>query len=874
MKTAFLRLSVFVGFLTACNPPPDPNCYKPFEKSVEVVRHGSSIEVPINELEFLFDPNLILDDIDLIVTLKGKHSSDEEIELDLNGIKVNRQDGHKHCDRTDYDDKNDWNRNSFKLHKFFLNGAKSFLVHLLMLKKNKGKLVINFHTKRKIDGKIQSVELVFKGRIYDKKNCAKPSPAPTPTATPIDVTAYAPTINSTNPSVSPTALTTMSIVFSARNTGGSFFCSLDGAAATLCQSPMNYSGLSNGSHTFQVSGRAPNGQNAGSASYSWVVDSVAPSVNIDNAAVLPSLSNQNSIQFLISSSEPGTFVCSLDGSAASDCTSPVAYSGLSEGTHSFQVSVRDSLGNTSAPASFQWAIDMTSPVATIVNVEPSEGISNNDSRSFSFISNEVSTFECSLDSMGFVACDSPANYSSLAEGNHWFEVRATDVAGNVSVPVSYSWVVDRTPPNLAIDSVYPTAGLTNAENASVSFSSDEPTTFLCSFDGSAEAECSSPFVTAMGEGSHQFVVVAEDAAGNRSAAAVVDWVVDLTAPIISFGNFEPSSNAYINSSDFRVSVNASENLALTVNLNGSPIPSSDVIELLGLAEGNYVLSVVGVDSAGNTSNVITHSFVVDLTAPIMSITSSGTSPTSSDLRNFTFSADEEVSFACDLDSAGFASCSSPLQYSGLADGQHVFSLRGTDLAGNSSLLTYSWIVDTTPIHTQIVSTNPSALLTNSTSMLITFGADQATSGYLCSLNGGSEVSCDASMQYSSLLDGQHTFLVRAIDEFGVMDTTGASHTWTVDTIAPVPSNIGSAATQTTITVTWATSESATQQLLWGLGGTGTINNSTPESTTYSTSHSMQLSGLVPNTLYSFQVAGHDQAGNQYVSGPFSVRTRR
>src|SRR5690606_19357225 len=125
--------------------------------------------------------------------------------------------------------------------------------------------------------------------------------------------------------------------------------------------------------------------------------------------------------------------------------------------------------------------------------------------------------------------------------------------------------------------------------------------------------------------------------------------------------------------------------------------SLGTIELAGLAEGEYVLTVTGVDMVGNASNTLTHSFVVDVTQPTLSLSSSGSSPTPSDFRDFTFSASEPVNFECQLNGAGFSACTSPLQYSGLADGEHLFVLRGTDLAGNVSEVSYSWIVDATPI---------------------------------------------------------------------------------------------------------------------------------------------------------------------------------
>ena len=57
-----------------------------------------------------------------------------------------------------------------------------------------------------------------------------------------------------------------------------------------------------------------------------------------------------------------TFVCSLDGAAATACTSPHSYSGLAQGAHSFIVRARDTLGNTDpAGASYSWSVDTIAP---------------------------------------------------------------------------------------------------------------------------------------------------------------------------------------------------------------------------------------------------------------------------------------------------------------------------------------------------------------------------------------------------------------------------------------------------------------------------------------------------------------------------------
>src|SRR5256885_2203297 len=68
--------------------------------------------------------------------------------------------------------------------------------------------------------------------------------------------------------------------------------------------------------------------------------------------------------------------------------------------------------------------------------------------SFSFTATEAgSSFACQLDGGAFAPCVSPRSYSGLADGNHSFQVRATDPAGNTDpTPASYAWTVDTTTP--------------------------------------------------------------------------------------------------------------------------------------------------------------------------------------------------------------------------------------------------------------------------------------------------------------------------------------------------------------------------------------------------------------------------------------------
>ena len=96
-----------------------------------------------------------------------------------------------------------------------------------------------------------------------------------------------------------------------------------------------------------------------------LMDTTPPDTSIDSGPSDPSASASASFSF--SSSEAGsTFECQLDSGGFSACTNPKTYTGLSDGSHTFQVRATDAASNVDAtPATYAWTIDRTAPVLTI-----------------------------------------------------------------------------------------------------------------------------------------------------------------------------------------------------------------------------------------------------------------------------------------------------------------------------------------------------------------------------------------------------------------------------------------------------------------------------------------------------------------------------
>src|SRR5207245_1704488 len=146
--------------------------------------------------------------------------------------------------------------------------------------------------------------------------------------------------------------------------GATFQCALDAGAFAACISGVNYPGpLVDGSHTFQVKATDQAGNTGAAAGYTWTVDTVAPTVSI--TASPPNPSNSSAPSFSFSSEAGASFQCALDGAAFAACSSPKSYSGVADGSHTFQVKATDTAGNTGTAASYTWTVDTVAPTASI-----------------------------------------------------------------------------------------------------------------------------------------------------------------------------------------------------------------------------------------------------------------------------------------------------------------------------------------------------------------------------------------------------------------------------------------------------------------------------------------------------------------------------
>ncbi|HUQ03822.1 MAG TPA: LamG-like jellyroll fold domain-containing protein [Kofleriaceae bacterium] len=580
--------------------------------------------------------------------------------------------------------------------------------------------------------------------------------------------------------------------------GALFECHLDAGAFLACTSPHTLAALTSGAHAFQV--RAVGGDGArdpSPAEHSWTIDLTTPDTRIDAGPM--GSTGTSSATFLFSSPTAVSglsFECSLDMAAYSACSSPLVLSNLADGPRTIRVRARDASGAVDpTPATRAWVVDTQAPETTIAS-GPSGTVAN-DVADFTFTSNEVgATYQCDVDGAGFNGCGASTVLTNLAQGAHVIAVRAVDLAGNPDAsPVQRGWSVDTIAPETMI-----LAAPDSPANSTAQFefaSPDSTAAFECSIDGAGFVGCVSPrMLSGLVNGSHNFRVRAVDPVANVDMTpASHTWSVDTSVPdtVISSG---PLGATNATMATFAFSAAGVPGATFECSLDGSSfVTCSSPRAYSTLAEGSHTFQVRARSMTGVLDpSPATRAWSVDVTAPDTTLSGGPVGAVASTSASFTLSSNDASStFECSLDMVAFAACSSPLVLSGLSQGNHGVRVRARDAAGNFDMspAQRSWTVDTFSPDTVLDGTPPT--LDNDLTATFAFSGE-AGARFECSIDGGSYADC-TSPHPVPVVDGTHTFAVRAVDAAGNLDPTPATHSWVVDSVAPSTSiNSGPPAT--------------------------------------------------------------------------------
>ena len=179
------------------------------------------------------------------------------------------------------------------------------------------------------------------------------------------------------------------------------------------------------------------------------------------------------------------------------------------------------------------------------------------------------------------------------------------------------------------------------------------------------------------------------------------------------------------------------------------------------------------------------------TDPDTRITERPASTSGSSTATFSFTSSEpNSSFQCRLDDAfgsgPFLACNSHDSWTSLSNGSHKLEVRAVNGGvADSTPDSYTWTVDTsfpeTEITTGLEIHQPAAMPHSS------LPSSDPSAAFQCRLDSNAEAAfqaCSTPKSYNNLVDGSHTFDVRAVLAPAQVDPTPARRTWTVDATAP------------------------------------------------------------------------------------------
>ncbi|MGZ4589809.1 MAG: metallophosphoesterase [Actinomycetes bacterium] len=131
-----------------------------------------------------------------------------------------------------------------------------------------------------------------------------------------------------------------------------------------------------------------------------------------------------------------TFTCKLDGGASTACSSPVTYTGLAQGPHTFSTVATVKRTLDPLPATYSWTVDTAAPTTPgDVTATAESPFQVGLSWAASTDNTGVTGYDLWRDGKLFESLGAVTSYTDtavLASSHHQYAVRARDVAGNVS----------------------------------------------------------------------------------------------------------------------------------------------------------------------------------------------------------------------------------------------------------------------------------------------------------------------------------------------------------------------------------------------------------------------------------------------------------
>jgi YVTN family beta-propeller protein/VCBS repeat-containing protein len=404
--------------------------------------------------------------------------------------------------------------------------------------------------------------------------------------------------------------------------------------------------------------------------------------------------------------------------------------------------------------------------------------------------------------------------TAAPDGAYLVTAVARDAAGNTTTSAPITIIVDNTAPTVTLTA--PADGATVAGVVTVTATASDNVgvawvEFRTNDNSEGAVDTTSPYgvsesTTAAPDGTYVVTAVARDTAGNITISAPVTFIVDNTAPAVSVTapadgeavsgvvTFTAAASDSAGVAEVRFLANGVEFLAEDTGSGYSlSVPTTAV------PDGTYVVSAVARDTVGNTTTSAPVTFIVDNTAPAVTLTAPADGAIVSGLVTLSATASDSVGVAgvqflvngvAVADELTDSPYSLSVPTTAADDGTYVVSARARDAAGNTTMSApVTFVVANGTSGPTVAVTSAGGPVSGLVTLTAAASDDDGVAGVQFLVNGGPLGDEDTASSYSvSVLstaahDGTYVVTARARDSLGNL-TTSAPVTIVVDNTAP------------------------------------------------------------------------------------------
>lgn len=605
-------------------------------------------------------------------------------------------------------------------------------------------------------------------------------------------------------------------------------------------------GLPDGSYVLE-SRATDAAQNLGpvGASAPYVLDTTAPLTPVVTGPSGPSQLRNPGFAWTGEAGTSAECQLSLDGTVVGGwvaCTSGYAPTLTKDGTWTLAVRLTDAARNVSDVATTGgYVLDTTPPDRPVVTPPKTPG--RDVAPSWGAVVEGGASLECRFTGADGVvaewaACAMPLT-TALAgrpDGTYVLEVRATDQAGNLSAVGSGTYVLDTVAPAAAVITS-PADG--RSRTPSFTWTTEAGATTRCRLTSGSTlisdfVVCTSPAalsLTGLPDGTYTLTVRVADAAGNPGPSATGTYVLDTTGPAAPVLTLSPATPSPSRSITWAFTYEPGSTLVCRFTFPTGAVreivgcTSPLTVDLTGLPDGSYSLTVRAVDAAGNVGAALTEVHVLDSTALAPPTVTGPVTPGSTRTPRWTITPGGTAGATeCRLSRGttvlrDWAVCTGSFTADlfGQPDGTYVLSARSKDAGGAVSAATTSrYVLDTTAPGAATVVAPPTPSTNRVPTWTLATGEIGATAECRVLVFGSvlqdwapcavSVAGAPHAVDLTGLGDGTYTLVVRLTDAAGNRSTVETSSSYVLDTSAPVAVGItGPPSPGNDVTPTWVLS---------------------------------------------------------------------